>query len=150
MSIVRKYAVYSLLLAGVILFGCSSMGGVEISGDSVYISLSNNVANSPAKVQEIRERQFIETMHRYITHRFRKLKVRQSLQIHVSIESVRLRTSIWSAGADHMKVNVIVKENNKELKTFSTGSASTRSRDSATKAMSKDIAIKIYEQIKSL
>ena len=151
MSIFRKQSVLSLIIISFIIFGCSSFGGVSASGDGVYVTISDQLKNYHAdKVQEIRERQFVETLLRYITHRFRKLEVRKGLEFHVSIEKVRLRTSSWSFGGDSMNVDVTVKENGKEIKKFSTGSVTTRSRGSATNAMSKDIAKKMYEQIKGL
>lgn len=132
--------------------GCaSSRGGTAMSAGQVNINVSEKVLNDPAKAKELQDRQLVETLHRYLSHRFTKLALRPTLITNVEIVSLRLRTSVMSPGADHIGVAVTVEEAGQVLKAFSLVSYTQQSamRDRIP-AMSKDLAKRIYEQVKDI
>ena len=91
---------------------CSSMGGVYLANEQVAVSVGQKVSDDQKKINKLQKLQTVETLHRYITHRFNKLNVRKSLKFEVTITSYRIG---W--GRDHMGIHVIVKENGKILST---------------------------------
>lgn len=140
-----------LMTLGVLLFlGCSSIGGTSTAGDNAYIRVGPNVLADAAKLEELKERRTVETMHRYIVHRFKKLRVRPTLKFDITMVAIRLRTSSFSGGADRIGVDVVVSENGKELKKFRSNITTTRSRSRAVERMSKGLAKRIYSEIKDL
>ena len=140
----------SIIFVCFVTLSCSSTGGTFIASDNVAVRVGANVLQDKKKLDELTERETVETMHRYLTHRFRKLEVRKTLKFDITITSIRLRTNMFSGGADHINADVIVTENDKELKTFSTNITTTRSRSSAVNRMSKGLAKRIYEEIKDI
>ena len=147
MFLLKRVSVISICLLSL---SCSSMGGTSISSDNVAVRVGANVLQDKDKLEELQERETVETIHRYVTHRFRKLNVRKTLKFDITITSIRLRTNMFSGGPDHINADVIVTENGNEIKTFSTNITTTRSRSSAVKRMSKGLAKRIYEEIKDL
>jgi len=122
---------------------CSSMGGVYLADEQVAVSVGQKVSDDPKKLKKLQEEQTVETLHRYITHRFNKLNVRKSLKFEVAITTYRIG---W--GRDHMGVHVIVKENDEILQEFD--EVETTSRSSVTEKLSKGLARRMYDRIKGL
>jgi len=134
------------IIMGLVLIAsaaCSSMGGVYLADEQVAVSVGQKVSDDPKKIKKLQEEQTVETLHRYITHRFKKLNVRKSLKFEVAITTYRIG---W--GRDHMGVHVIVKENDEILQEFD--EVETTGRRSVTEKLSKGLARRIYERIKDL
>lgn len=143
-------SVYGLVVFVFLVIGCASPGGTKVAGDGVFIDIAPHVLNHDAKMDELTDRHVVETMHRYIVHRFKKLHVRPSLNFYITITGIRLRTSGWSPGADFINVDVTVKENGSVLKEFKTNITTVRDRGHSVKRMSKGLAKRIYDQIRYL
>jgi len=111
--------------------------------DRYTISIGENVSSHKKKFKHLRANEWVEVLHCYVAHQFKKRRVRKSLTVAISINNYRV-----GYGADYMDLNVIVTEHDKQLKTF-TVFESTR-RSSIIKRLSKSLAKKIYLDIKSL
>ena len=147
LSIMLKLSI--ITLSGLLIFGCSSLGETMIAGDGVRIRVSQDITDNKKKITQLQKVQGVETFHRYVTHRFRKLKVRKSLRIEILITKYRGRGS-FSPGRDSLGIDVTVSEHEKILKTFSQYVTTKRKRNRAMEKMSKQLAARIYEDIKDL
>ena len=146
----REIKGLSFVIAAAVFFGCSSVGGISTAGDNIYIKVGQNILDDAAKLEELKDRRTVETMHRYIVHRFKKLHVRPTLKFDITLVALRLRTSSYSGGADRLGVDVIVTENGNVLKSFRSNITTTRSRSRAVERMSKGLAKRIYSEIEGL
>jgi len=139
-----------LIFTSLFFTGCASTGVTTLDGAGIHIEVGEKILNDEAKLEELTDQELVETMHRYLSHRFRKLKVRGSLKFDVTVTGLRLRTSRFSGGNDRINVDVIVTESGIELKTFSEFITTRRSRSRSVKRMSKGLAKRIYAQIQDL
>ena len=132
-----------LICAILLVTGCRSMGGTFISSEQVSISVGQKVSLNSKKIRVLRKLQTVETLHRYITHRFNKMRLDPSLKLDVAITSYRI-----GFGADHMGIHVIVKENGDIIQEFD--AVETTIRRNPTEKLSKGLARRIYERVKHL
>ena len=147
LSIMLKVSI--ITLSGLLIFGCSSLGETVVIGDGVRISVAQDITDNKKKITRLQKIEGVETFHRYVTHRFRKLKLRKTLKIEILITKYRGRGS-FSPGRDSLGIDVTVSENNKLLKTFSQFVTTKNKGNSAMKRMSKQLAARIYDDIKDL
>ena len=135
-----------IALLSLFIFGCSSLGETMVTGDGVRISVSQDITDNKKKITKLQKIAGVETFHRYVTHRFRKLKIRKSLKIEILITKYRGRGA-FSPGRDSLGIDVTVSENNKLLKTFSQYVTTKNKGNGAMKRMSKQLAARIYDDI---
>lgn len=131
------------------IVGCASLGETDVKGDGVSITVGQEILKNKSKITKLREIQGVETFHRYVTHRFRKLKVRKTLRVEILITKYRGRGS-FSPGRDSLGIDVKISESNKLLKEFSQYVTTKSKGNSAMKKMSKQLAARIYEETERL
>ena len=136
-------------LFSLFMFGCSSLGETTVTGGGVTITISQDILDDKKKIAKLQEIEGVETFHRYVTHRLRKLKVRKSMSVEILITKYRGRGA-FSPGRDSLGIDVTVSENSKILKTFSQYVTTKGKGNGAMKKMSKQLAARIYEDIKDL
>lgn len=139
-----KTIILTCLFTGFLLSaGCASLGTTYLSDGWITVSIGPNVKSDKKKETHLRKSEGVETLHRYIAHRFRKLKVRKTLKFDVVINDYRVG---W--GRDHMGVDVVVTEDGKELMKFT--ELETTGRSSVIEKLSKGLARRMYDKIKDL
>lgn len=145
----RSYQAIIVTLFTLLVIGCATSGGTYLSDGQTTVTFGPKVLEAE-RLEVLQDYEVIETLLRYVSHRFKKLKVRKSLKLDITINSMRLKASTFSAGRSFMSINVVVKENGNELKQFSSTITTGERKTSAVKKMSKALAKRIYEEIKDL
>ena len=134
----------------ILVTACSGAPVFEVSDNVATVSISKSILDSPRKREAADEYEVARTMLRYISHRFNKLRVRKDLHFKVALNEFRLKTSLFSAGVSHMKVHVTVLDRGIPIKEFETATDTGYKKTKAVRVMSKEIAIRIYSDIKDL
>lgn len=141
-----------LSLAAVILLvtACSSGPVFEFSDNVATVNISQRILDNPRKSEAADDYEVARTLHRYISHRFNKLRVRKELHFKVTLTEFRLKASVFSHGVSHMKVHVTVLDKGMPIKEFDANTDTGYKKTKAVRVMSKEIAIRIYSDIKDL
>jgi hypothetical protein len=141
-----------LALAATIMLvtACSSGPVFEASDNVATVNISQFILDAPRKRDAADEYEVARTLHRYISHRFNKLRVRKELHFKVTLIEFRLKASVFSHGVSHMKVHVTVLDRGIPIKEFEAATDTGYKKTKAVRVMSKEIAIRIYSDIKDL
>lgn len=145
----KVFALLSVITV-VTLTGCGSTPVYETADQQCTVRIGENVLADEKKKYIAAEYNVSSTMHRYITHRFRKLNVKKTLHFDVTLNEFRLKTGVFSGGSSVMKANVVVLDKGVRIKEFDVRTATGYKKDKAVKIMSKEIAIQMYEHAKEM
>jgi hypothetical protein len=132
------------------LNACGSTPLTEVSRDNINVRVAQEVLDAPEKREAIGDYEVTQTVLRYVRHRFRKLKVRNTLQFDINITSMRLKTGIASHGVSRLNTITRVSEDGQLLKEVTYASVTRENKTDAVERMSKDTAKNLYENIKDL
>ena len=140
----RALQIIILLFFVAVSIGWRTLGETQMSGEQITVVIGDAVMERPEKVEALRENQGVEYMYNYLQNYIREGGgVRQSLKARVSITEFRLG---W--GRDVMGIEVQVTENGQDLTRFHL--VDTTGRSSQVKRLSKSLAKKTYDQLKTL
>lgn len=139
----------------VVLIGyVTTTGATHLEDEQVYIKIGSDILQNPQKLEALQKDDVVETLRRYVTHRFIKMKIRRSLKFDISITQFRLGAYNISTGfvpqTDVLKVEVVVREDGKELRRFTEVATSPHSRwgrsiSNLSKALSKNLYYRIND-----
>ena len=125
----------------VLMVGCSSLGETYLATHQVSVGIGDELMNDPRKNHKLRKYHGVEELHGYLSVWVKKRDVRPSLSLEVTISQFRIG---W--GRDHMGVNVVVKDNGKEIDSFHL--TETTSRNKVVRRLAKSLAKQIYKRIR--
>lgn len=143
----RQYLVAGFV--GAVLAGCASVP-LEMTGQNVTVRVDERIVADERKKEAMEDYEMVPWLHRYLTHRFRKLKLRKGLETTVTITSLRLKTGMYSSGTSSITMHVVVTEDGKRLDEFDVSESSIKKKETAVRRMSKKGAEFIYNRIKDL
>ena len=135
----RTIAVVMLFIS---VSACQGLGELHLDGEQVSVSVAKPIRENDARSTQVREHRLVETVHQYLTHRLRKMHMRPTLHVKVTITSYRIRSDI-----SHIGAHVAVSERGEIIERFD--ETENTIRHSATRKLAKGLARRIYERIKN-
>ena len=136
-----------LVLFVTLYVSCASTDPLFFSRDGVTVTVDEEIAEDRGKLKALKSYEVVETINRYVTHRFKKLDVRKTMEVKINITSFRVKRSGFSGGVSRMVADVVVEDGGFQLTTFTKTTATVKKRKTSVKRMSKDLAKKIYDEI---
>jgi len=124
-----------------LLVGCSSLGETYLATHQVSVGIGGELIDDPRKNKKLRKYHGVEELHGFLSIWVKKRDVKPSLSLEVTINQFRIG---W--GRDHMGVNVVVKDNGKEIDSFHL--TETTSRNKVVRRLTKSLAKQIYKRIR--
>lgn len=136
-------ALQIIVLLVVAAFSGQSLSETQISGSQITVVASDAVLERPDQIKTLRESKAMESLHDFLQYYIRRGKLRQTLEVHVSVTEFLL---VW--GKDTMAIEVQVSENDQILRKFELETSTIRGHP--VKRLTKSLAKKIYYRLKKL